>query len=111
MTTAAARLFAVSLVARLPLAMLSIGLLVDTAHATGSYGAAGLVAGAFALAQGVGGPVLGRLVDRRGQTLVLSLSALVAAAALAAIAALPGGAPLVVRLALAVVTGLATPPV
>src|ERR1700754_4222771 len=82
MTATASRLFAVSIVARLPLAMLSIGLLVHTEHATASYGAAGLVAGAFALAQGLGGPVLGRLVDRRGQTLVLGGSALVAAAPL-----------------------------
>jgi MFS family permease len=111
MTASASRLFAVSLLARLPLAMLSIGLLVHTEHATGSYALAGLVSGAFALAQGVGGPVLGRLVDRRGQTVVLGTSALVASAALVITASLPGGTPMIVRLALAVLTGLATPPV
>ena len=51
--------------------MLSIGLLVHAQHLTGSFAAAGLVAGAYAVALGVGGPLLGRLVDRRGQTPVL----------------------------------------
>ena len=63
--------FAASIVARLPLAMLSIGLLVHVEHLTGSFAAAGLVAGTLAVAQGVGGPRSGRLVDRRGQTAVL----------------------------------------
>ena len=73
----------VSVVARLPMAMLSIGLLVHTEHLTGSFAAAGIVAGAFALSLGVGGPLLGRLVDRRGQTTVLLAGALVAGSALA----------------------------
>jgi len=38
-------LFGLSIVARLPMAMLSIGLLVHTQAATGEYSAAGLVAG------------------------------------------------------------------
>ena len=42
-----------------------------SAHLTGSFAAAGIVAGAFAVSLGVGGPLLGRLVDRRGQTTVL----------------------------------------
>jgi len=110
-TPGAARLFAVSLVARLPIAMLGIGLLVHTELATGSYAAAGLVSGAFALAQGAGGPALGRVVDRRGQTLVLALSAVVAAIALAATSALPEGVPLAARVGLALVAGAAMPPV
>ena len=44
-TPGAARRFAVSIVARLPIAMLGIGLLVHTELATGSYAAAGLVSG------------------------------------------------------------------
>ncbi|HEX6020804.1 MAG TPA: MFS transporter [Solirubrobacter sp.] len=107
----AARLFAVSLVARLPIAMLGIGLLVHTELATHSYAAAGLVSGAFALAQGVGGPLLGRIVDRRGQTLVLVLSSVVAALALAATSALPDAMPLEARVVLALIAGAAMPPV
>ena len=107
----ALRLAALSIVARLPMAMLSIALLVHVRHVTGSFATAGIVAGAFAAALGVGGPLLGRLVDRRGQTAVLLGGALVAGAALAATAALPAGAPVALLVALAVVLGLSAPPV
>jgi predicted MFS family arabinose efflux permease len=105
------RMFATSILARLPLAMLSIGLLVHTRHLTGSFAAAGAVTGVYAIALGVGGPVLGQLVDRRGQTSVLLATATVAAALLVAIAVQPVGASLVVLIALAAGIGLAEPPV
>lgn len=108
---AALRLFAVSIAARLPLAMLTIGMLVHVEAATESFAIAGLACGTLAVAQGIGGPLLGRLVDRRGQTAVLVVSALVAGAALAAVAALPADAPLAALLALAAVLGASTPPV
>ena len=91
--------------------MLSIGLLVHTQHLTGSFAAAGVVTGVYAMAVGVGGPRLGRLVDRRGQTSVLLASASVAAGLLVVIALLPAGTPLAVLVALATGIGLATPPV
>ena len=103
-------LFAVSILARLPLAMLSIALLVHAEHLTGSFAAAGAVAGIYAAALGIGGPLLGTLADRRGQTAVLVVSAGVAAALLVAMATLPDGAPLAAPLALAAGLGLATPP-
>jgi predicted MFS family arabinose efflux permease len=105
------RLFATSILARLPLAMLSIGLLVHAQHLTGSFAAAGVVTGVYAIALGVGGPLLGQLVDRRGQTSVLLASATAAAALLITIAAQPAGASLAVLIALAAGIGLATPPV
>jgi len=110
-TPGALRLFALSILARLPLTMLSIGLLVHARHVTGSFAAAGLVAGAYAIALGVGGPLLGQLVDRRGQTSVLVASACLAVPLLGAVAALPVGAPVAVVVALAIGIGLATPPV
>jgi predicted MFS family arabinose efflux permease len=91
--------------------MFSIVLLVHAQRLTGSFAAAGLVTGAYAIAVGTGGPLLGHLVDRRGQTLVLLASAGAAALLLVAVAALPRGAPLVVLVALAAAIGLATPPV
>jgi predicted MFS family arabinose efflux permease len=100
-----------SIAARLPLATFSLGLLVHVEHLTGSYAAAGVVAGALAVAQGAGAPLLGRLVDRRGQTAVLLGSALVAGAALAGVAAVPAGAPLPLLIVLAALIGVATPPV
>jgi MFS family permease len=107
----ARRMLSVSIVARLPLAVLSIALLVHAEHVTGSFAAAGLVTAAYAVALGVGGPLLGKLADRRRQTAVLLASASAAAALLAAIALVPGDTPLPVLIALAAGTGLATPPV
>src|SRR4051812_28316239 len=100
-----------SIVARLPLAMFSIGLLVHAQRVTGSFAAAGLVMAAYAVALGLGGPVLGRVVDRRGQTVVLLGAATTSAALLCAIAVVPEGVPLPVLVALALGIGLATPPV
>jgi predicted MFS family arabinose efflux permease len=107
----ARRLFATSILARLPPAMLTIGLLVHTQRLTGSFAAAGVVTGGYAIALGVGGPLLGRLVDRRGQTSVLLVSATVAASLLVAIAVQPVNASLAVLVVLAAGIGLATPPV
>jgi MFS family permease len=107
----ARRLLATSIIARLPPAMLGIGILVHTQHLTGSFAAAGVATGVYAIALGVGGPVLGQLVDRRGQTSTLLTSASVAAVLLVAIAVLPAGAPLAVLIALTAGIGLATPPV
>jgi predicted MFS family arabinose efflux permease len=110
-SSGARRLFATSIIARVPLTMLSIALLVHAQHLTGSFGAAGVVTGVYAAALGIGGPLLGGLVDRRGQTVVLLGSAALAAGLLIAIALLPAGAPLGVIVALAAGIGLATPPV
>src|SRR3954451_19710919 len=105
------RLFAVSIVARVPIATLSIGLLVHARELTGSFAAAGLVAGAYAVALAAGGPLLGALVDRRGQTGALLGSAAVSGTALGAVAALPADAPLPALTGLAAAVGAATPPV
>lgn len=109
-TPGALRLFAVSVLARLPLPTFSIGLLVHTRHLTGSFAAAGLVAGTYGAALGIGGPFLGRLVDRCGQTLVLIGSAVASAALLGVIALMPAGAPVPALVALAFGIGLASPP-
>ena len=104
-------LLATSIAARLPVTMLGVGLLVHAKELTGSFAAAGLVAGAYAFGTGVGGPALGRLVDGRGQTSVLLATASLTAALLVALAGLPDGAPVGVAVALAAGVGLATPPV
>jgi MFS family permease len=106
----ARRLFTISIIARLPLVMFSIGLLVHTEHLTGSFGAAGLVTGVYAVSLGVGGPLLGQLVDRRGQTPVLLASAAAAAVLLVGIALMPADIPLAALVLLAAGIGLATPP-
>jgi predicted MFS family arabinose efflux permease len=107
----ARRLFAASIVARLPLEMIGIGLLIHAQHLTGSFAAAGVVSGVYAIALGVAGPVLGRLVDRRGASAVLLGTAGVAAALLVATALAPTAIPVAVLAALAGGVGIATPPV
>src|ERR671934_3168130 len=87
------RLFAISIVARLPLAMLGIGLLVHAQHLTGSLVAAGSVSGAYALGLAAGGPLLERVADRRGQTRVLLASAVAEAALLGSAGAMPAAVP------------------
>lgn len=51
--------------------MTGIGIVWLVHARTGSYAAAGLVTGGFAVADAVAGPQIGRLVDRFGQTRVL----------------------------------------
>lgn len=106
----ALRILLISIVARLPLAMLGIAVLVHTVHLTGSYAAAGLVSGANAVALGVGGPLLGKLVDRRGQTGVLIGGGAAAGALLGGLALMPVGTPLPLLVLLAVAIGLSVPP-
>ncbi len=91
--------------------MIGLGLLVHARYLTGSFAAAGIVTGSFAVSVGVGGPLLGRLVDRRGQTLALLVAAGVGAVLLIMVARLPAHTATLVLVALAVPIGLATPPV
>jgi predicted MFS family arabinose efflux permease len=105
------RLFVFSIVARLPLAMLSIGLVVHVQRLTGSFAAAGLTTAAYAVCEAIGGPVLGRLVDRGAQKPVLLASATASGALLFVIAVVPATTPLELLIALAAGIGLATPPV
>jgi MFS family permease len=109
-TPGARRLLTISIIARLPLTMFSIALLLQAQHLTSSFAAGGLVTGVYALSLGIGGPLLGQLADRRGQPLVLATSASVSAVLLLTIALLPVGASLGLIVVLATGTGLATPP-
>jgi MFS family permease len=90
--------------------MFSIALLVHAQRLTGSFAVAGVVSGAYAVSGAVSAPLLGRLVDRCGQTTVLVSGATVTSLALAAIGLLPAGTPWVLLAALAAASGLATPP-
>jgi len=109
-TPGALRVLLCSVIARLPLTMIGIGLLIHAQRLTGSFAAAGLVAGAYAVATGAGGPVLARLVDRRGQAIVLGPSVLATAAMLVVAALLPEGTEVELLVALAAGIGVATPP-
>jgi MFS family permease len=103
-------LLASSVLARLPFAMFGIALLVHTQRVTGSFGVAGLVAGAYALCSAVAAPQLGRLVDRYGQTAVLVIGASATAVAVTAAGLQPRSAPAGVLVVLGGVIGVTTPP-
>ncbi|MEU5252670.1 MFS transporter [Streptomyces longwoodensis] len=90
-TPGAAAFFLPAAVGRLGIAMTGIGLVWLMHARTGSYAAAGIVTGGFAVADAVMGPQLGRLVDRYGQTRVLPCALVAHAAAVALL--LTGAAP------------------
>jgi len=58
------------LVARLPSAMVTIGLVVMISGVYGNYRFAGAISAAFVVAQAIGSPLVARLIDRHGQARV-----------------------------------------
>ena len=95
-----------SAIARLPLAMVGIGLITMLVQHNGEYWLAGAIAATFTLANALIGPHLSRLVDRRGQSRVLPwVTSFSIIMLLALIAAVYNGAPAVVLFILAVLAG------
>jgi MFS family permease len=99
-----------SIVARLPLAMFSIALLVHAQQMTGSFAVAGVVSGAYAVSGAISAPLLGGLVDRCGQTRVLVCGSTLTALALVTNGLLPASAPPLLLIALGAASGMFTPP-
>src|SRR5690349_20803718 len=56
---------------RFAIAMYPIGFVLLVSLRTGHYGFAGVLSGVYVFVNGIGNPVLGRLVDRFGQSRVL----------------------------------------
>ncbi|MDA2803101.1 MFS transporter [Nocardiopsis suaedae] len=107
---AGAPLLTASFLARLPVSMVLIGTLTLVTARTGSVAAGGLVSGALALGEAVGGPVIARFADRRGQRPVVLATSLLDAALIAAlVAGVNAGAPVPALAALAAVAGLFMP--
>ncbi|HEX5592113.1 MAG TPA: MFS transporter [Solirubrobacterales bacterium] len=101
-----------SVVARLPVGMTGVAFVIYVHDRTGSFGAAGAVAGAGTIGLALTAPVLGRLVDRRGPRPVLVPAAAVAAAALTATVVVgDSGGGTVALVLLAGLAGAAMPPV
>ncbi|MET9868241.1 MFS transporter [Streptomyces sp. NPDC006386] len=82
----AARLLVGTLVGRLPNATAAIAIVLFVRAEGGSYSLAGALAGVYGVANAVGQPVLGRLVDLRGQPRVQLPTAVLAALAMAVFA-------------------------
>jgi hypothetical protein len=101
-----------SVLARIPVAMAGVALVIFVHDRTGSFAAAGAVAGAYTIGLGGTGPLLGRYVDRRGARRILPPCAALASLALAAVVILgDAGAGTVPMLLAAGVSGAACPPV
>jgi len=106
-----AALTAAVLLARFPIGINGLAVILYLRERTGSFAIAGAVAGALAAGSAVGAPVLGRLVDRRGQRSVLVAAGILHAASLGALVADgESGAHTLVLLACAFVAGFAVPP-
>ncbi|GAA2747851.1 MFS transporter [Kitasatospora cinereorecta] len=99
-----------SLLGRLPAAMCPIGSLLLVTHESGSVWRGAAVAGVLAVGQGVGGPLVGRLADRRGQRPVgLAAAAVNTLAILALVAGSVLGLALPVQLPAAALIGVSVP--
>ena len=108
----ASRPFAAAVVARLPISMAPLGMVLLVQQTTGSYGAAGAVTGAYAIGSAVGAPVWGRALDRWGQPPVIAATATLSALLLTSVAvAATRQSPLGLLLGLGFLGGLTLPPV
>ncbi|MGH8823295.1 MAG: MFS transporter [Jiangellaceae bacterium] len=97
------------LVARLPMSMFGIGIVLAISVTEGSYGRAGLVAGAALLAQAAAAPVQARVADRVGQRRMLLPVLALHAVGLGSFILLVGRAPLAALLATSAVAGASLP--
>ncbi len=109
-TPPVAALIGATLLGRLPFAINALAVLLFAREVTGSFAGAGLVSGGLALGSACGAPLQGRLVDRRGESMLLVL-AVVHSSALLAIWALGGaGAGTAALTPIAFLAGIAFPP-
>lgn len=106
------RLVLSGLLARLPMGMIGLALLLLVREKGGSYTAAGAVSGAYFIATAIGAPIAGRLVDRRGQARILLRRAVIFPALLGGVCVFALlDAPLALVGACAAAAGALMPPV
>ncbi|MFB8248668.1 MFS transporter [Streptomyces sp. NPDC055952] len=105
----ATRLLVGTLVGRLPNATAAIAIVLFVRAEGGTYSLAGALAAVYGVANAVGQPVLGRLVDLRGQPRVQLPAAMLSALAMAAFA-FSGLGSLPLAYAAVAAAGLFTPP-
>ena len=106
-----AALVASALLARLPIGINALAIVLYLREQTGSFAIAGAVSGTLAAGSAVGAPVQGRLVDRIGARRVLLPLAVVHAVALGAIVGFEElGAPTFVLILCGFIAGFAIPP-
>lgn len=103
-------LFVASLLARLPLGINGLAIVLLVKAETGSFGAAGAAAGALALGSGLCAPLAARLIDTLGPRMLLLLAVICAAGLLAVIVLARSGAHGATLVAAAFLAGAAFPP-
>lgn len=111
--TDGARSFAsAGVLGRLPISTIGLGIVLLIAARTDSYALAGAVSAVFTLAEGAAAPVLGRAVDRFGQSRVLlPASALFTTLVVALMTSVENDWPHAVTFVIAAVGGVLIPPV
>ncbi len=108
----AAAPFLAATVARLPISMAPLGILLLVQSERDAYSLAGIVTGAFAIGSAVGTPLWGRAMDGFGQVRVLLPTSLVSAGFLVSLAlATIGGVPIPALILLSLGAGLSFPPI
>ncbi|AJT62522.1 hypothetical protein T261_0833 [Streptomyces lydicus] len=105
-----ARLLLGTLTGRLPNGMVPVAILLLIADKGGSLATGGLLCALYGLASAVGQPVLGRMVDRRGQSLVTSVSVLITTVCLLLVPHVDAVTQPTLAAGLVVLAGLSTPP-
>lgn len=97
-------------VARMPIAMVGLGIVLLVVGEHGSYGLAGALSATFALVNAGSAPVVARLVDRRGQRVVVAPAVAVTAVGITVFVALvTAGTPVWTLYASVALAGLAGP--
>ncbi|WCB96262.1 hypothetical protein DSM104299_05019 [Baekduia alba] len=105
------RTLALALLARVPPSALGLLLVLQIRHLDHSYALAGACSGVCALGMAAFSPLLGRAIDRAGQTTVLALTGATVTLACALFALIPADAPAFVFLVVATAIGAVQPPI
>jgi len=97
-------------IARLPISMVGIGVLMYVEAERGSYAIAGAVSGSIAIAAAIGGPLSSRLIDKLGQHRVLPIQILIIAiSSIALVLLIPSNVPAPYLFIFSIASGLAYP--
>ncbi|MEI2784794.1 MAG: MFS transporter [Candidatus Nanopelagicales bacterium] len=97
-------------VGRLPISMISLGIVLLEVSQGSSYAIAGTISASFAVAAAVGGPVVSGFVDRHGQHRILPMAVIVYSVFMVALlVALDADVPLSLVIPLAVGAGMSMP--
>jgi MFS family permease len=104
-------LMAAAFIGRLPFGMSVLSLILLLRHHDFDYAAVGIVTAAAGFSVGVSAPVVGRIVDRVGQTTPLvTMAALTGLTGVVLVAAVAAGASVAVATVLAFLAGASVPP-